>query len=243
LKEGRSRTVSQVAAELKLGFDSAMNAVGELFRSGILPRTEKRVRGQNDSNHGKLNRPQHLFTVRQEEEKRFENGFSFISYRLYNEQRDQTLTWKIREYFKANYSRKAVFAVDLWKKLLEAGVECSLEMVSTVLNPQLWNEVYRRGYQRGDGTITPFEKGYVLTWLSIDSDRERALREAVERTERLLQDVDPCSPMLQRVRKVYDAVTDMSLRRDICSSVCLMNVLGCTPHQVEEAIKRTLSRR
>jgi hypothetical protein len=88
--------------------------------------------------------------------------------------------------------------------------------------------------------MTPFEQGFAVTWIDPNLPREQALAQAKERTDKLLQDEQTTSPLFQRVHTIYDIVTDVSLKRDIAGQIYIMSELGCSRHQLELALKKTL---
>ena len=76
---------------------------------------------------------------------------------------------------------KAFYSSDIAKKL---GVK-SCDVMDNVTRFARKGLAYVRGYQSHDKR-SPFKKGYIITWIDQDKPRDQAVKEAFERTNKLL---------------------------------------------------------
>jgi hypothetical protein len=167
----------------------------------------------------------------------FVNGEAFIEHKP---RPSKSLSQSIIEYVREYLHDRAAFTTGLRTKLEERlGTSIRQSMVMYVLGRYRHREVYVRGYQSAD-KMTPFEQGFAVTWIDPHLPREQALAEAKERTDKLLQDEQTTSPLFQRVHSIYDIVTDASLKRDIAGQIYVMSEVGCSRHQLELALKKTM---
>jgi predicted DNA-binding transcriptional regulator len=237
LDDGQPRSLRQIAQELSVSESSVYHAVYVLYGRGGILRTEK---PQVQENVRKWERPpaRHLWTISPEGEK--ETVINGVKYVRYSKRDGKSLSQHIIEYVREHLRDKAAFTTQVRKDLEERlGVEVLQSMVMCVLSKCRHGEVYLRGYQ-GAERMTPFEQGFAVTWLDPILPREQSLAEAKERTDKFLQGEQTTSPLFQRVHSIFDIVTDVSLKRDIASQIFVMSELGCSRHQLELALKKTL---
>jgi len=99
--------------------------------------------------------------------------------------------------------------------------------------------VYVRGYN-SESRQTPFQDGYLLTYVNKEKPRDQAIREAVERTERALMGRASRNPTIERVHRIRDVVLEHSQLRQLVGPVYMENKLGCSHHELEHALERAL---
>ena len=69
--------------------------------------------------------------------------------------------------------------------------------------------VYVRGYKT-DERQTPFQEGYLITWLDSSKPREMAIEEAIQRTDKALDGRFSTSPFMERVHRIRDMIIEHS---------------------------------
>jgi len=237
LDDGHLRSIRQIAQELSVTERAVHSAVCALYGRGGILRTEKPQAPESARKWERLP-PRHLWTISPDGEKsKFIGGVKYVAYTKRN---GKSLSQHIIDYVREHLRDRAAFTTQVRKDLEERlGVEVLQSMVMCILSKYRHREVYLRGYQ-GAERMTPFEQGFAVTWLNPNLPREQALAEAKERTDRFLQDKQTTSPLFQRVHSIFDIVTDVSLKRDIASQIFIMSELGCSRHQLELALRKTL---
>lgn len=231
------RSTKQIASQLGLTQERTYNALFELFEKGALLRTEKPHVPASQKKWQRQAR-YHLWTVRLREEKeRHVNG---EKYRVYGKRNGRSLSKTILEYVKTRLRDRATFSTELKKELeQEWGKPISQTMIMCTLRRRRDPEVYIGGYQ-GPTRMTAFERGFAVTWINPNLPRIEALKQAQARTDQLVRCEATSSPLFQRVHITYDLATRLSLKRDITSSIQIMSELGCTRHQLELTLRKTM---
>ena len=96
--------------------------------------------------------------------------------------------------------------------------------------------VFVRGYQSHDKR-SPFRRGYVITWIDQSKPREEAVKEAFERTSKVLFEGSTSNAVLERVRMIRD---QLLVAKDLLSTDYFQDVLRCSRDQVKRALKRAM---
>ena len=99
--------------------------------------------------------------------------------------------------------------------------------------------VYVRGYN-AHGRQTPFKDGYLITWIDQQKPRDKALAEAIERTEKKLSETSKFMPILRRVRQIRDLLIEASKLKDIIDFEYIRSRLNCNEYEAEQAIRRAM---
>jgi len=86
-------------------------------------------------------------------------------------------------------------------------------------------------------TLAPCD---LITWLDPDMPREKAIEQAVWRTNRALKGRISSSPLMERVHRIRDIIIEHSKLRKLVSFTYGQNKLDCTPYQAEHAMGRSL---
>lgn len=238
LSDGTPRSIRKIAGDLNLSEESTYNAVYLIYKRGaILRSANPRVEGGRNE-FGVTEPVRHSWTLRRQGEKDCAvKAETFIGYKP---REGKSLSQRIIEYVRQHLCERAAFTTDVRRDLEKRlGRRIIQSMVMYALSKQRHREVYVRGYQ-GAERMTPFEQGFAVTWIDPNLPREQALAEAKERTDNLLQDEQTSSPLFQRVHSIFDIVTDISLKRDIASQIYIMSELGCSRHQLELALEKTM---
>ena len=129
-----------------------------------------------------------------------------------------------------NNKEKAFYSNDIVKAL---GVK-SCDIMANVRRFERKGLVYVRGYQSHDHR-SPFKKGFILTYIDQDLPRDRAVREAFERTSKVLTENPTSNTIHERVRLIRDQLLTSN---ELLSLAYFRNALGCPIDKVKLAIKR-----
>ena len=98
--------------------------------------------------------------------------------------------------------------------------------------------VYVRGYRNADSQ-TPFQRGFIVTWIDQDKPREVAIKEAVERTEKFLDGGEASSYRLsRRLKEIRDIILASTNLGELASYNYLRSQLGCTDHELNHTVQR-----
>ena len=71
--------------------------------------------------------------------------------------------------------------------------------------------VYVRGYRAHDHH-SPFQEGYLITWIDQEKSRDEALADAVDITNTALSHRETTNPVIERVHRMRDLVLATKLR-------------------------------
>jgi DNA-binding MarR family transcriptional regulator len=129
-----------------------------------------------------------------------------------------------------NNKEKAFYSNDIVKAL---GVK-SCDIMANVRRFEKKGLVYVRGYQSHDHR-SPFKKGFILTFIDQDLPRDKAVREAFERTNKALIENPTSNTIHERVRLIRDQLLTTN---ELLSLAYFRNALGCPIDKVKLAIKR-----
>jgi hypothetical protein len=143
----------------------------------------------------------------------------------------------VLEYLKEHADR-AFFSKEIADTLKDSGVRIS-DIMSNTRRYERQGLVYVRGYRTHDRQ-TPFKEGYLLTWINMGLPREDAISEAVERTDRALEGRAATSPTIERVYRIRDMIFAATKTREILAQSYIAHELGCSDHELETSIMRTL---
>jgi len=127
---------------------------------------------------------------------------------------------------------KAFYSVDIVKALgiKPADVMCNMRRYERK------GLVFIRGYN-SHNRRSPFQRGYILTWIDQDKPRDQALKEAFERTNRILTTQGTSNAIIERARMIRE---QLLTSKELLSQEYLLNVLGCTKSQLRDALKRAM---
>jgi len=136
---------------------------------------------------------------------------------------------EILDYLRNN-KEKAFYSNDIVKAL---GVK-SCDIMANVRRFEKKGLVYVRGYQSHDHR-SPFKKGFILTYIDQDLPRDQAVKEAFERTNKVLIENPTTNTIHERVRHIRDQLLTTN---ELLSLSYFKHVLDCPIDQVKRAIKR-----
>lgn len=93
---------------------------------------------------------------------------------------------------------------------------------------------YIRGYQSHDQR-SPFKKGFILTWIDQTLPRDRAIKEAFERTSKVLSENATSNSIHEKIRLIRDQLLTAN---EILSFSYLRTILRCDVDKGKRALRR-----
>jgi DNA-binding MarR family transcriptional regulator len=129
-----------------------------------------------------------------------------------------------------NNKEKAFYSNDVVKAL---GVK-SCDIMANVRRFEKKGQVYVRGYQTHDGR-SPFRKGFLLTYIDQEKPRDNAVREAFERTDKMLLENPTSNTIFDRVRLIRD---QLLTTYELLSMSYFKCVLHCDVDSTKRALRR-----
>jgi hypothetical protein len=129
-----------------------------------------------------------------------------------------------------NNKEKAFYSNDIVKAL---GVK-SCDIMANVRRFEKKGQVYVRGYQTHDGR-SPFRKGFLLTFIDQDKPRDTAIREAFERTDKMLLENPTSNTIHERVRLIRDQLLTSN---ELLSLSYFKSILHCDVDSAKRALRR-----
>jgi hypothetical protein len=99
--------------------------------------------------------------------------------------------------------------------------------------------VYVRGYELEESQ-TPFKEGYLITWLDKNKPREKAIENAIQRTNAVLSSRRSTSTIMERVHRITDIIVEHSKLRRLVSFGYIQKKLECNLYEAGHAMKRAL---
>jgi len=249
LAGGEPRSCREIIRVTGLGKDQVYKAVYRAWRSGYLFRTrEPRTEWEhvNDGKAGKRPghlRPYHLYVLKPEglDELKISGeqyvGFSeeFIDPRGGG---SVSKASRVVDYLRM-HPDMAFFSTDIAEALEEHGVLIR-DVMPAVRRLEKRGRVYVRGYKTDMGQ-SPFARGYLLTWLDAGLARERAIMEAIRRTDDRLMGESAVSPALERVHRIRDIILEHSRLRQLVGTSYMIKELGCTREELDYGLGRVLT--
>jgi len=140
--------------------------------------------------------------------------------------------------FLKRHRDRAFFSTQVAEALKGFGVKTS-HVMSNARRFEKGGLVYVRGYRMNDRQ-TPFQEGYLLTWIDPRKPRERAIEEAVKRTDAALAGRAATSPIIVRVHRIRDMILSATKTRELVAQSYIANELGCSEYEAEGALQRAL---
>ena len=138
---------------------------------------------------------------------------------------------RILEFLKQN-NDKAFYSVEIRNALNLR----NCDVMSNMRRYEKKGLLFIRGYQTHDHR-SPFQKGYILTWIDQKKLREQALKEAFERTSEILTSEASSNTVYESVRLVRD---QLLTSKELLSRPYLRDVLHLSKDQTARAIRRAM---
>jgi len=244
LSDGVPRSFREIVRLTGLGERVVEGALSRLWRSGLVLRSEVPFRERSRVFRGRAGvssttRSYYLYVIRPGDVDSLRiDGVLFVKYDEGRFRRRGKSKARIILDFLREHSDQAFYSSQLARLLKDQGVKPSDIMVN-VRRFERKGLVYVRGYRTHDRQ-TPFKEGYLITWIDQEKPREKALEEAVEKTNRVLSQRASTNPVIERVHMIRDQIIEAAKLRDIVSFEFLQNKLGCSLYEAETAINRAL---
>lgn len=243
LSDSRPRTSRQLVEQTGLSEKSVGSVLYRLWREGLILRTEKpsvesnRVFKGRAGIHSNL-RKYHYYILGPRGKDYFQyEGLRFVNATKVEPKQKIGKAGTILAYLRDNRD-KAFFSKEIVEALKEKGIE-PYDIMANVRRFEKKGWVYVRGYRVFDKQ-TPFNEGYLITWIDPDKNREQANEEAVERTNKALSQRASTSPIIERVHFIRDQIIQSTKLRDLLSFDYIEDKLACSEHEAEGAVGRAL---
>lgn len=245
LSTGEPRSASDIVKVTGLSDYAVWDALYYWWKKGRLVRSEKPVFEGIEVFKGrggvkKTTRAFYLYALKPENKDSIHwKGHNFVSFsEEYLDSRGGkkvSKAKKILDFIKEN-SDRAFFSNEIVKAMSESKIKAG-DIMSTVRRYE--RLVYVRGY-RTDQRQTPFKEGYILTWIDKQKPRDSALEEAIQKTNKILENRSATNPIVERIHIIRDAIIESTKLRDLLSSSYLQNKIGCSENELDHALERTL---
>jgi hypothetical protein len=129
-----------------------------------------------------------------------------------------------------NNKTRAFFSKDITQALKVK----SCDIMTNVRRFERKGLVFVRGYQSHDKR-SPFQKGYILTYVAQELPRDQAIKEAFERTNQILVENPTSNTIHSRIRAIRDQLLTTN---ELLSLSYFKHLLNCPIDQVKRAIRR-----
>ena len=129
-----------------------------------------------------------------------------------------------------NNNTRAFYSRDIVQELKVK----SCDIMSNVRRFERKGLVYVRGYQSHDKR-SPFMKGFILTYVDQELPRDKAIKEAFERTNRIIMENPTSNTIHERIRQIRDQLLTAN---EILSLSYFKHLLNCPIDYVKRAIRR-----
>jgi hypothetical protein len=246
LADGKPRSARDIAHELGCGEAATAQALRRAWEAGLVLRTAQPIQVTERRRRGRAGtstnlRSYHLYTIWTGEKETTISNKRFVSFsKRYLDPRGgggHSKAKSIRDFLSSN-SSKAFYSTEIAQNLNSSGVMVR-DVMACVRRLEARGLVYVRGY-RSNERQTPFKEGYLITRIDSNKPREKAIEEAVQRTDEALAGRAATSPIIERVHRVRDIILATTKTRDIVAQSYLATELACSPHELDGAVQRTL---
>jgi len=245
LSDGKPRSHVTVVKESGLGYRVVEAVLKRLWELGFILRTEKPIREHQEIFRGKAGlkrnlRSYHLYLLRPKGiDLLVLDGYRFLRYRKEPKRKSpvKSKAQLVLDFLRKNKDR-AFYSKEIVKVLKSKGVKPS-DLMPNVRRFESKGYVYVRGY-RSDARETPFKDGYLITWIDSEKPRDRALGEAVERTNKVLEKNPYETSIIARIHMIRDQILTATKTNDIVSVDFVKKKVGGSEVEVERALSRAL---
>jgi len=247
LGDHKPRSLREIAKATGLSKSAAYNSLFICWERGLVLRTKGPIYEHERIFKGRggvsaTTRSYHLYLLKPEGmDSLLIDGHEFVKYsEEYLDVRGGGKLSKAQRVlnFLRSHEGKAFFSTEIAEALKDQNVKIR-DVMSNVRRFEQKGLVYVRGYKT-DERQTPFQEGYLLTWLDSSKSRETAIEEAIQRTDRALDGRFSTSPFMERVHRIRDMIIEHSKLRRLVGFPYVRNKLGCTQHEGERAVTRGL---
>ena len=246
LADGTPRSSRDIAHELGCSIAATSQALRRAWEANIVLRTASPIHVTERRRHGRAGtatnlRSYHLYCISTDEKENVLSGQRFVAFsRRYLDVRGgggHSKSKAIRDFLGTNGS-KAFYSIDIARELSDVGVKVR-DVMGCIRRLEAAGSVLVRGYRTNERQ-TPFKEGYLITWIDSNKTREKAIEEAVKRTDVALAGRAATSPIIQRVHRIRDIILMATKTRDLVSQSYIGNELSCSEYEMEGALQRAL---
>lgn len=243
LAENQPLSSAQIIEMTGLSRNVVWAALRRYWHKNLIFRTKVPVRRPCRTFKGRAGirrnlRSYHLYEIRLENCDRANLGDKeFVDYHQGENCLNSSKAHSILSLLKDNPA-KAFFSTEIVNVLSSNGIKPS-DIMSNVRRWEKKGLVLVRGY-RLDDRQTPFKEGYLITWIDHDIPRDKAIKEAIDKTEKALMKRESTNPTIQRVHRTRDLILEASRLRELVSFAYVCESLGCSKSEAEVAVDRAL---
>jgi hypothetical protein len=247
LADGKPRTSRNIGRTVGLSEAASYSVLRRCWESGLVLRTKNPLYEPEKISKGRRGATQHVrsFHLYALRPKGIDNirieGQEFVKFsEEYLDVRGGGAKSKadvILDFLRTK-SYKAWFS----KEIAEALKHEDVKICDIMANVRRFEErgfVYVRGYKLEERQ-TPFKEGYLITWINQEKSREEAIEDAIQKTDRALENRRSDSPFVDRVHRTRDVIIEHSKLRRLVSFGYIHEKLRCSEYEAEHALTRTL---
>lgn len=247
LEDGKPRTCTSVSKGTGINKVSVYPAMLRYWKDGLLLRTKESIKVYNRIFRGRAGfrsntRCFYLYVIRPEDVSTLRiDKHEYVAYnKAYMDKRGPREGSKAQliSNFLEEHDDKAWFSKEIVEALKDHNIHPS-DIMTNVRRYQKKGLIHVRGYRTVEKQ-TPFEEGYLLTWIDQVKPRKQALEKAIQRTDERLTGKISGHSTLQRVQTIFDQIFTASRSNEIIDFDFLWNAMGCTKDRAEYAVKRAL---
>lgn len=247
LADGKPRTSRNIARTIGLSESASYGVLRRCWDSGYILRTKNPLYEHEKISKGRRGvaqhmRSYHLYILRPEGVDNIRiGGQEFVKFsREFLDVHGGGARSKAKAIldFLRTKSDRAWFS----KEIAEALKHEDVRICDVMANVRRFEErglVYVRGYKLEERQ-TPFKEGYLLTWIDQEKSREEAIGEAIQKTDKALENKRSESPFVDRVHRIRDVIIEHSKLRGLVGFPYIHEKLGCSEYEAEHALARTL---
>jgi hypothetical protein len=244
--DGKPHSHKAVVKQSGLGYRSVEAVLRRLWELGVLLRTEESIKEHQEIFRGKAGfsrnlRMYHLYVLCPDDAQTlFYEGRRFSRFdekRSKSQHLGKSKAQRILDFLKKNNDR-AFYSKEVANALKDKGVK-DHDLMSNVRRFEKKGLLFVRGY-RADAKETPFKDGFLITWIDQRKPREESVEDAVERTNKVLENNPYETSIISRIHTIRDQIIAAAKIKDIVSVEFIKNKLGVSEAEAERALTRAL---
>jgi hypothetical protein len=240
LADGKPRCTREVREELRLTKKAAESVCRTYWKTGLLLRSEKPLLERNGSFAGRAGtsyntRHYHLYLLDKRHDETAIDDIRFLSFARTPKIRRENKSQLIMQFLRDNPDR-AFYTSQIVERIKDKGVRIS-DIACNLRRYEKKGLVYFRGYRSAEHE-TPFEAGYIVTYIDPNKDRSIAVSEATQRTQLLIEGGSHSNPLADRIRMIRDELLKARELKEIVSPNFLQQRLHCSEDQLRFTLDR-----
>ncbi|MEP0826735.1 MAG: hypothetical protein HRF40_14770, partial [Nitrososphaera sp.] len=269
LADGRPKSARDVVTTTGIDEKTISHLLSNLWRKHLILRTDKSLFEYNKQFKGRAGfksntRMYHLYVINYQTGQGGEqragtetttaviDGHRFVHFSPeYSDKRgnrgDKSKAQLILNFLKQN-SDKAFYSTEIFAALKQKGITMP-DVMTTARRYERKGLLYVRGYQTHDSQ-SPFQEGYLITWIEHSSDADKmgredgndlaALKQAVLRTNEALKNKASTNPLVHRVLAIRNLIVSETELGRVTSINQVKDMLKASDIEAESAIKRAM---